>query len=179
MRTSLVVSSSAITLLVVALGVSGHPSGLSSQTADERPPIVGLKVTVDGGSPSRLRVQAGQQATVGRVGKGGIGMTPLVREGWIELVIVRLPEGGETAAIEELARLELRRGEVGHVDAGFMTLDIEWTELIPRTGADAGALAGGPCTQCCVFCEGVWTCGCVVETPCGRCCCPDACVCPG
>ena len=179
MRTSLVVSSSAITLLVVALGVSGHPSGLSSQTADERPPIVGLKVTVDGGSPSRLRVQAGQQATVGRVGKGGIGMTPLVREGWIELVIVRLPEGGETAAIEELARLELRRGEVGHVDAGFMTLDIEWTELIPRTGADAGALAGGPCTQCCVFCEGEWHCACLVETVCGRCCCPDACVCPG
>lgn len=179
MRTPLAVMPLAIMLLVVPLGVSERPSGVSPQTSADRPPVVGLQVTVDGGSPSRLRVEAGQQATVGRVGKGAIGMTPLVREDWIELPVVRLPEGGEPEAIEELARLELRRGKVGHVDAGFVKLDIEWTELIPRTGADSGASARGPCARCCVFCEGVWHCACLVESPCGRCCCPDACVCPG
>jgi hypothetical protein len=60
----------------------------------ERPPVVGLQVSVDRDSPAHIRIPAGQQATVGRVGKGTIGLTPFVRESWIELVVVRLPEGG-------------------------------------------------------------------------------------
>ena len=37
-------------------------------------------------------------------------MTPFVRESWIELVVVRLPDSGEAERGEELARLELRPG---------------------------------------------------------------------
>jgi hypothetical protein len=169
----------AVVLLIFAAGLPHHPSGLSPQAPAERPPVVGLRLRIDGGAPSRIRIPAGQQATAGLVGKGAVGMTPFVRESWIELVVVRLPEAGEAEPGEELARLELRQGEIAQVDAGFMRLEIEWIELLPRTTDGADETTQGPCVICCVGCEGEWTCSCRVETPCGGCCCPNACACPG
>ena len=85
----------AVVLLIFAAGLPHHPSGLSPQAPAERPPVVGLRLSIDGRSPSRIWIPAGQQATTGLVGKGAVGMTPFVRESWIELVVVSLPEDGE------------------------------------------------------------------------------------
>lgn len=169
----------AVVLLIFAAGLPHHPSGLSPQAPAERPPVVGLRVSIDGGAPSRIWIPAGQQATTGLVGKGAVGMTPFVRESWIELVVVRLPDSGEAERGEELARLELRLGEIAQVDAGFMRVEIEWIELLPRTTDGADETTQGPCVICCVLCSGTLDCGCQVENACGRCCCPNACSCPG
>lgn len=169
----------AVVLLIFAVGLPHHSSGLSPQAPAERPPVVGLRLSIDGGAPSRIRIPAGQQATTGLVGKGAVGMTPVIRESRIELVVVRLPEAGEAERGEELARLELRLGEIAQIDAGFMRVEIEWIELLPRTPDGGDEMAQGPCAICCVGCEGEWTCSCRVETPCGGCCCPNACACPG
>ena len=169
----------AVVLLIFAAGLPHHPSGLSPQAPAERPPVVGLRLSIDGRAPSRIRIPAGQQATTGLVGKGAVGMTPFVRESWIELVVVSLPEDGEAEPGEELARLELRQGEIAQVDAGFMRIEIEWTELLPRTPDGGDEMVQGPCAICCVFCSGTLDCGCQVENACGRCCCPNACSCPG
>lgn len=164
-------------LFLSFLGGSGHPSGRSQLTAAERPPVVGLQVTVDGKSPSRLRIPAGQRATIGIPGKGTVGLTPLLRGPVIELVVDETAEGAESDATRELARPELRLDEVVAVETSLMRLDIKCTELIQRAEKDAAGEPEGPCMVCCVYCESQWQCACEVQTVCGHCCCPAACAC--
>jgi hypothetical protein len=170
------------TLMVTALFVSilggpGHPSRQLILASMEQPPVIGLQVAVDGKSRSRLRTPAGQQATIGIPGKGTVGLTPLVRGSVLELVVVEAPEDIEGGNARELARLELRLGEVVAVESSIMHAEIEWSELLPREAREETAEPQGPCTVCCVYCDNKWQCACDVQTPCGQCCCATACAC--
>ena len=168
---------SATVLILGTFGTPAHPNEWSSRPASERPAIVGLRVGVDGKTPARVRIPAGQRATIGIPSKGTLGLTPFVVESAIELEVVETLEASGEGTSAIVARLQLRLGETAVVDASFMHLEIEWIELIPSPGKGLTQQPAGPCTVCCVYRDSQWLCACEVRTPCGNCCCPTACAC--
>jgi hypothetical protein len=88
------------------------------------------------------------------------------------------PPTGETAACDKgtpLSSQRLAAGSRVSFTARGVALEAEWlsTKAVTLT-VPAG---NGPCTQCCVTCDGFTWCACEVVTTCGRCCCPNACGC--
>ena len=141
------------------------------------PPVIGLRVVADRESPADMWVQAGQQATVGVRGGLTVGLTPLLREATIDLVVVRLADESGGGEPEETAKFEMRLGDVVEFDVASMHLAVQWTERRQPATASGGLSPAGPCITCCVECDGHLKCACHVMTECGSCCCPNSCAC--
>lgn len=159
------------------LGLFGQADGVEGQATVEKPPVIGLRLLSNRKSPADIWVRAGQQATTGRLGGLTVGLTPTVRGVTIELAVVRLADetgGGEPT---EIMRFEMALGDAIEVDVDSMHLQVTWFEIVPGAGGGEALGPAGPCTVCCVMCDGQTTCGCRVTTPCGNCCCPSACSC--
>jgi len=82
--------------------------------------------------------------------------------------------GAETR--QWLGRAVLQHRVWADVPASPIPLALQWTDTL--TGPSAMSLQpAGPCTRCCVTCEGITICGCRIILDCGWCCCPDTCNC--
>lgn len=165
-------------LFIVALGAhdwgAARPLDWRSSAA---PPVIGLRVVANRKSPADMWVRAGQQATVGIRGGLNAGLTPVLHDSTIDLVIVRLADESGGGEPEEVGKFEMRLSDVVEFDVASMHLEVEWMGLLPQPAAGGGVMPDGPCTTCCVECEGSLRCACRVTTECGSCCCPKACVC--
>jgi hypothetical protein len=164
----------AVTTLLYAALTFQAPS-LPSQQVEQPVPVVELRLLVDGEMTATVRVRIGDHSTVKREGKPAIWLLPSIAG---SLLVLKINQPGiEQGDGVELGNVSLEPGEPLHVTAGQYEFEIVWTDLIQATSAGSDSQPG-PCSSCCVVCDGGLVCGCVVETPCGRCCCPNACDCP-
>ena len=138
---------------------------------------VELRMRRDDAPVARIRVLNGKAARVTLQGGRSLALTPSVREGWVELLIEELEEGGGVVPRSfELGRYGLERGVPVRVSVVPVPFDVEWSGTF--TPGESGVnRPDAPCSRCCVVCGGDMFCGCAVETPCGTCCCPTACSC--
>ena len=84
------------------------------------------------------------------------------------------PASGQDKRVE-VAYVTLSRGETTSFQAGTFSAAIRWTGV--KEGGGAAAQEG--CTQCCMTCGETTVCACIVEAPCGRCCCDVCCAIQG
>ena len=162
---------------VAVLALFEQGSSLANQGEVQKLPVIGLHLVTDRKAPADVWVRAGRQATTGRLRGLTVGLTPTVRGPNIELAVVRLADESGGGDPTEIAGFELALGDVIEVDVESMHLQVTWFEILPGAGGGEALGPAGPCTVCCVMCDGQTTCGCRVTTPCGNCCCPSACSC--
>jgi len=158
------------------------PAPTSAQVKAYTVPIsndrVVLRLVTGAGRTAQVTVLNGGLARVARAGGPILGLTPSLRDGWVELLISVITKDPVTGneAIRQVARERLERNVSVHVDQGEVSLEVEWLEARPPAPTPPARSSGG-CSSCCVICGPDTFCGCVVETECGRCCCPDKCAC--
>jgi len=139
---------------------------------------VGIEVQVVGHSSATIHVRNGEMARMTPPGSDAIGLTPVIRGGAVDLVVMQVlvdPASGNEG-LRQFAKYNLKRGvqvRIGEVDPA---LDATWVET--QAPAASSPEPAGPCTNCCVICDDSLYCGCLVITECGRCCCPAICICP-
>jgi hypothetical protein len=139
--------------------------------------IVQLRV-VRGNAEAEVRVQNGGLARLAVSGGATLGLTPVIVETGIAVVVAAITRDATTGneRIRHLQRVSLLYQAATRIEAEGEALDVTWTgTLPPPVGPPAQAF--GPCVICCVTCDGITWCGCEVITSCGRCCCPLACGC--
>jgi hypothetical protein len=108
-------------------------------------------------------------------------LSPVLRQGGVRLYLFRvakaLPEGHET--IEQLGTLELDGKSASRFEGTPFPFDVRFIQsyvpAAPQTRPPPSP--DGPCTQCCVRCDGIEACACAVKMGCGSCCCPEHCGC--
>jgi len=135
-----------------------------------------LDVQVEGRSSATIHVRNGEMARVTPDGAPTIGLSPVLKEGRLQLVVLEVlvdPRSGNEG-LRQLAKHEMRLGSVTRVGEVEPALDVTWEATLPP----ASSGAAGPCVTCCVICDDALYCGCLVITECGRCCCPAVCQCP-
>ena len=80
------------------------------------------------------------------------------------------PVSGQDRSVM-LLQTRLPAGGSATFQAGGSSVEITWTGL---KDSMSGASPDG-CTECCMTCGGTTVCACIVEAPCGRCCCGFCC----
>ena len=162
------------------IALAALPTGGVGKTSTEGvggPRTIELRISVDHRASATLGVPAGEAASVTPAGKETITLVPIDYESRIELV-VSTPGVGDDGldSRTEVGRYRLDLGQTTLVYAAGTTVEVTWvsaTEAVMPSKSPAG-----PCSQCCIPCEGGVFCGCFVLTVCGSCCCPAACKCP-
>lgn len=135
---------------------------------------------LDGDSvKAKIRTAEGGRIEIALEASQPLFLTPYLRDGRLELVVnAVVRENGTPTLGAELARYSVDEGVWTAIDELPESIRVQWTDL--GTGAQVLTTEpAGPCLQCCVVCGGDSFCGCAVETPCGSCCCPTVCGCPG
>lgn len=161
----------AILILVSALG-AGSAAAAEGRTL--RPILLSLSV---GSSSARLAIPIGGMARISIRDQQEIGLIPKGDSVETEISIVGLGIDPQTGLETKtwLGHVLLRLGSVEILEGLVETLRFE---LIQQPSNERPLEAAGPCTTCCVVCDEIRYCGCWVESNCGSCCCPAACVCP-
>ena len=137
-----------------------------------------LRVTTAEGTPAQLTVLNGGLARVARAGGPVVGLTTVLRDGWLELVVSVITKDAATGneAIAQVARLRLELNLTVHIDQGDASFDVSWLATLPAA-VTSPTPSIDDCTSCCVTCGSDTYCGCAVQTECGSCCCRHTCPC--
>lgn len=136
--------------------------------------VVHLTVELVSGQKATIRVAVGDVVTIRQASGSMAELRPSLQGNTLQLSVVAYEthDNERTDSMYPLPDIHLFLGTVVQIpDAAG--LRVTWSGL---SGAER---VMGPCTRCCVVCQGDVFCGCVVETECGACCCPAACICPG
>ncbi len=170
-------------IVLLALAALVAPSCAFGQVRAHTQPLsadrIVLEIHVEGETPATVHVRNGQMARVQVAGEPSLGMTPIIKDGKIDLVLLEVSRDATTGneGLRQLARYELTLASVTRLDVpGAAAIEVAWLATLPPAVGLSAEL--GPCSECCVWCGTVLFCGCVVITECGRCCCPTACECP-
>lgn len=180
--------------VLCALGLLAMPSTAQTQMAGtvriSNDPVF-LQVRVNGTS-MRLKVFNGEMA---RISSGGttVGVTPRIVAGGVDLhiyeILLAAADGAER--MREVEQATLVRGVIVALNAIPVPLEVELLDALalpplpaewssqPTIGCTAPvsqrdtptAAPLGPCSECCVKCDGVTACACEVWHSCGHCCC--------
>lgn len=176
-------------LFLGTLGAGVVASPRVAGTMPLSPHAVTLRVSVGGRSPILVKVLNGGMATIRLEGGATLGLTPVI--GVPHRVVpyeVGLSAAGEPWTLRQGAPVALEAGVPEPLDWRGVDLDVTWVSVSPVSDAQfrhalsavaerGGSTPDGPCSSCCVTCAGVLSCACSVQTPCGSCCCPEACDC--
>ncbi len=168
-----------VALAAVALLLTGAVAGTVTTRRPEkaRPAIqvVRLRLIADGKELARISTPGGAMATMSRENGEAIGLTPSVQDDGVTLTVaVKDPATGEFKIV---GRYPLVRHVPVDVSTERTPLAVEWLETTIATPVAGGVSGAGPCTVCCVICDGITLCACEVTTSCGHCCCKEACGC--
>jgi hypothetical protein len=165
-----------VTLLAFApLAADAQVKAYSVPVSNDR---IVLIMQVGGHSPATVHVRNGEMARVKPGDAPTIGLTPLLKDGHLQLVAleVLVDESTGNEGLRQLAKYDMQQGSVTRIDVSEPAFDVTWETTLPP--AVTPPATSGPCLNCCVPCGDTLYCGCVVITDCGRCCCPAACPCP-
>ena len=171
-------SRSFLALTTVALLCAGS-SAATTPAVMRRPAepaiVLTLQLTIDSTKVARVSVPDAGAARISSDAGDTVVLTPRLRREEVELTVgiqsravdsvgAPLPSGAYVLAVARPTRVVTRS----------MAFDVEWVET---RSVSNSTVANGPCSECCITCDGLTYCACEVTTPCGRCCCPDTCGC--
>jgi hypothetical protein len=148
---------------------------------------VTLRVTVDAAHPVVVRVLDGGLAHLSIDGLPTLGLTPVMAPApRVVPFEVGLSASGDPESLRQLAAIDLQPGVPAALPWHGRNLELTWVSVAPvpvekfrhavsAFGLPAGGAPEGPCSFCCVTCNGVTACARNLRTSCGTCCCPEAC----
>lgn len=134
-----------------------------------------LKVSINGAEPAILKILIGERATISVESGRTIGFTAYERDSGVELLLQEV-DSGASGGWREVMRLTPAPTTPASVIVGNVEVVLQLMPG-PVSTNDHRVNLNGPCTTCCVFCEGKTYCACQVVTACASCCCPSACAC--
>jgi len=170
-----------LTPLALGCALLVAPPG-SSIAASAQQPAVGetkvvvLDLAVADQAPIRVAIRDGSSGSLTLEGGRKLELLPTLDGDTLNLDVVEVSVAGDTGQTKRdtLARFRLARGTVARLDVGTVSIDMVWTDVRTAPARRADTDANG-CTECCMVCDGVKVCGCVVGSPCGKCCCAECC----
>lgn len=173
--------------LAALLGALAGPPAAAQQAhtvrISDHPVFLDLRVD---GAPLRVKVFNGEMARI-TFQEVTVGLTPkLTPEGANVYLFEIMTEGSGAERIRQVERLSLVVGQPLRFATTLLSLEVTLLDpaaLPPLPAgwpgapgsqpapASAQATPDGPCSECCVTCDGVKVCACEVWQPCGHCCC--------
>lgn len=130
-----------------------------------------------GTTAARVLAVDGGIIRISQAGVGTFGLVPRLGDGLlrIQTVAISSSQSAGEDVITPLTEREMSLGDSIALEYHGEPIRIEWVAT-KQQGTDSDA---SPCPgdQCCVTCEGITICQCLVEMSCGRCCCPNKCAC--
>lgn len=176
-----------LTALVAALLFFSTPTSLAApvKARTYRVSPTGIFVTVEvrfpEKSPVSLKIEDG---TLGRITVDGrtYGIVPLTNNSIdaIEVIVneIRTIETGDESLseIERIVCGPTQKSAAAKVPFQVRVLALAFAEPSAEPPAQRSGIEPNlPCENCCVTCQGMTSCACAVQTPCGSCCCGRCC----
>lgn len=116
-------------------------------------------------------VAIGNAATTSRPGMPTLRLSPNVSpDGLLSLAVLLVSTSSDPSSANGNASIvgPIALGGTARLELGNYLLDVTWVD--DRTVADTATVSEGGLSECCVVCDGIKTCGCRVQGPCGGCC---------
>ena len=167
MRTALTVG---LLLGLTALAGAAPGTDPSPQPAANRR-LVTLRVHDEGSWTVVVSVAIGNAATVARPGMPMLRISPAVSPDDLLSLTASLvsTSSDATSANTDVSDVgPITFGSTARLELGNYRLDVTWTD--DKTIADTATAFDDGASECCVVCEGIKTCACRVQAPCGGCC---------
>jgi hypothetical protein len=164
-------------VLLAALGFGGPLQAARPPGATDRS-IVAFDLRINTATPGSARIGLGDTLTIAREDGVTVGLVPSVDGDGLALDAFQIATDPVTGAESRrwLGRVALRPHVWADVSVSPIPIALQWTDSLPRPAASSPQTSG-PCTRCCVTCEGLTLCGCRIILDCGWCCCSDTCNC--
>lgn len=118
-----------------------------------------------------VSVATGNAATMSRPGMPTLRLSPSVSpDGLLSLVAVLASTSSDATSANANAAVvgPIALGGSARLELGNFLLDVTWVD--DKTVEDTATVSEGGLSECCVVCDGIKTCGCRVQAPCGGCC---------
>jgi hypothetical protein len=133
--------------------------------------LVVLRVHDEADRTVVVSVVVGRAATISRPGVPMLRIgTTVSPDGLLNLTGSLMPTGGDatSTAIESAMTAPIALGRTARLQLGEYAVDIAWID--DKTVENSAGTSGDEVSECCVVCEGIKTCACRVQAPCGGCC---------
>jgi hypothetical protein len=170
LRRSLLVATGLLLLQPVAV----HPAHGGARGTGR---IITAHLVLDGSRHAQVSVVEGAVLTISTPSAGKIGLVPRVAGDVLEVRVLEIqkdPAAGTEKQVE-LGVATVSMAEETRIVASPVPMSFTWLGTLAPPPEGREPL--GPCTRCCVTCEGFTVCGCHIVLNCGSCCCPDTCSC--
>jgi hypothetical protein len=181
MRTRM--TAAAMTLGAALAMTSAHQlvgSAQQASTSTSAAPLVVRLSVVASGVPATVSIRNGEMGRWTLRDGDQYGLTPVVSDSHSRLILFRITTEGTAGAerLQQVASLPLLPDKAAAYPAAepLFIVTLLGTSAIPA-GTDPNPGTDGPCSRCCVTCDGITGCGCAVQMDCGSCCCSDHCTC--
>ena len=163
-----------VALLIAVLIRPGH-----AQTRATSVPVSKETITIRlvlAQTPATATIQNGALARMAIKDGPTLGFIPIIAGLAVKLAVVEIVTDPTTGneRVHQLSQTTLPMGEVVHLDATPVPIEVELLNTASGSSGQ-GDSPNGPCTTCCVTCDGYTVCACAVTMHCGQCCCPDCC----
>lgn len=118
-----------------------------------------------------VSVAIGNAATTSRPGMPMLRLSPDVSpDGLLSLAALLVSTSSDPSSANGNASIvgPIALGGTARLELGNYLIDVTWVD--DKTVADTATASEGGLSECCVVCDGIKTCGCRVQGPCGGCC---------
>ena len=171
----------AVAVAISLLASQGASSAQQAFTATTAPAlVVKLSVVAAPGVLAKVALRNGEMGRWTMTDGAQYGLTPVIADGVSQFYIFKITPGKtpEAERMQQLAKLPLALDKsVAYPEADpLFEVALVGTSPVPAQTAVAPT-PDGPCTRCCVTCDGVTACACAVQMDCGTCCCEEHCAC--
>lgn len=133
--------------------------------------LVTLRLHDDEDRTFMVSVAIGNAATTSRPGMPMLRLSPDVSpDGLLSLAALLVSTSSDPSSANGNASIvgPIALGGTARLELGNYLIDVTWVD--DKTVADTATASEGGLSECCVVCDGIKTCGCRVQAPCGGCC---------
>lgn len=166
------------TLVMTLAALVAQSGSLGTVPSIEAPSstVVHLHLMLGTGSGADVVVRDGGAVTISTPEHSKTGLVLRLAGAMLHVALVEYVRDASGAEREvSLGSMEVREGVETVPPASPVPFAFVWTGTGP--GPTSALKPAGPCTRCCVTCQGFTVCGCHIVMDCGSCCCPDTCNC--
>lgn len=159
-------------LLLLLTALTGSSPGFTfgrEPAAGRR--MLTLRIHDYAGQTVVVSVAVGRAATIARATAPALRISPTVNsEGLLSLAGLAVSAGTDVSSvvIDSAIAGPIALGGTARVELAGDSLDVAWID--DKTITDTITTTDDETSECCVICEGIKTCACRVQAPCGGCC---------